>query len=354
MKILYRDLKHGVIKVKVENLDDLWYLSGVLRRGDLVKAKTERRIKSRGDTIREKSVRETITLGIEVENVSLESADTLRISGKIKEGPEELIAKGSHHTFNIQKDSILKIKKGKWSNVELQRLRDAEKSALRPKLLIVVIEEGDVTTALLRETKIDFYDLSKTIGGKYDDLKGRAGRKESFYREISNFILEIFSKEENISGIIISGPGFEQEHFHRFFLDKHPNLKGKTFLEKISSGGRSGIKEVIQKPIMKKISEELSSTREIQLMNKLLEEIGKDSGLGIYGLKEIETASEIGAIELLLVSDDFFLKNREKVEQIIQKVKNKRGKFHLTNNKSEAGQQLNALGGIAGILRFRI
>ena len=97
----------------------------------------------------------------------------LRVSGKIVEGPDELIAKGSYHTFNIQKDTILKIIKEKWSSIELQRLKDAENSSLRSKILVVILDDRDATIALLRESKVFYYDLtSKSISGKYyKDLK---------------------------------------------------------------------------------------------------------------------------------------------------------------------------------------
>jgi len=45
MKILGEDLKHGVIQVQVETLDDLWILYNVLREGDIVYAKTTREVK---------------------------------------------------------------------------------------------------------------------------------------------------------------------------------------------------------------------------------------------------------------------------------------------------------------------
>ena len=355
MRILYKDLKHGTIKLRVENLDDLWYLSGILNAGDKVIAKTERRVKSKDDSLRGKSVREVITLGIEVENIDLES-DMLRVSGKIVEGPDELIAKGSYHTFNIQKDTILKIIKEKWSSIELQRLKDAENSSLRSKILVVILDDRDATIALLRESKVFYYDLtSKSISGKYyKDLKKREKGKEEFYESIVNFIGEI-EKKENISAIIISGPGFEPENFYHFILNHYPQkFKGRTFFERGCSGGISGVREILQKPAIRKISEKINSAEEIRKVNELLREIGKDSGLGIYSIKEVENASQLGAIEILLVNDDFFLKNRKNVERIINNVRNKSGKFKFINNKSEAGKQLASLGGIAAILRFKI
>ena len=190
MKIIYSDIRKGVVKLKVENLDDLWYLSGILNRGDKVVSKTERRVKSKDDSLRDKSVREVVTLGIEVDSIAFESSEMLRVSGRILEGPEDMVAKGSYHTFNIQKDSTLKIVKDRWSHVELQRLRDAEKSSLRPKILITILEEGEVTVALLRDSKVFYYDMSKSIGGKYD-TKGRKERKEEFYREVADFLKDV-------------------------------------------------------------------------------------------------------------------------------------------------------------------
>ena len=352
MKIIYNDIKKGVVKLKVENLDDLWYLSGILNRGDKVVSKTERRVKSKDGSIRDKSVREVITLGIEIESIALESAEMLRVSGRIIEGPEDMVAKGSYHTFNIQKDSVLKITKERWSNVELQRLRDAEKSSLRPKILITILEEGEVTIALLRDSKVFYYDMSKSIGGKYD-TKGRKERKDEFYREIADFLKDVKEKE-NVSAVIISGPGFEPENFYKFLLERYSDMGEKTFFERGCSAGRSGVNEIIKKPSVGKILEKVNSAEEIKNMNRILEEIGKGSGLGIYGSKEIENAAELGAIELLLVNDDFFINNRDSTERIIQNVKNKSGQFKFVNHESESGQQLDAIGGIAAILRFKM
>ncbi len=352
MKIVYRNLKQGIVKLRIENLDDLWYLSTVVKQGDRVKTKTERRIKSKSDVLREKSMRETVTLGIEIEEVNF-SEDMLRISGKIKEGPEDLISLGTHHTFNVQEGSSLRVTKKRWLDTELEQLKEAERASLRPKILILVIEEGECALGLLQESKIKYYDISKAIGGKYASVDERGKRKREFYQELGELILRT-TERENISGVIISGPGFEPENFHKFFLEKNPDLKEKTFLEKISSSGRAGVKEVAKRPLMKKISKELGSAREIQLVNQLLREVGKDSGLGVYSLPDVKNAANLGAIENLLIGDDFFLKNREAVEGIIKGVRKRGGKFHFINHQGEAGQQLRSLGGIAAILRFKI
>ena len=45
MKILAFNPKGGTIKLKAENLDDLWYLSGIIEPKDLVTGLTQRKIK---------------------------------------------------------------------------------------------------------------------------------------------------------------------------------------------------------------------------------------------------------------------------------------------------------------------
>jgi len=353
MKIFYIDRKHGIVKLKVENLDDLWYLSSVLQQGNLVKTKTDRRIKAKDDMAREKSSRIKVTIGIKLEKVEFSSiSDTLRITGAIGEGPEDLVPMGSHHTFNVMEGTTLKIQKENWSKLDLERLRDAEKTSIHPKLLIVIIDDGEANFGLVRASKIEHYDLSDVIGGKYD-LKGRDKRREEFYQHTAKFILDTESRE-NISAIIIAGPGFEPENFFRFMQEKHPELREKLVLEHIGSHGRNGINEVMKRDAVKKISKGISSARDVRLMSQLLEGIGRDTGLAVYGTEHVKQAANLGAIEVLLICDNLFLENRGQIENLIKTVNSTNGEFHLLNHEEEAGKQLTSLGGIAAILRFKV
>lgn len=353
MKIFYTDRKTGIVKLKVENLDDLWYLSSVLAEGDLVKTKTDRRIKAKEDMAREKSSRVKVTIGIRLEKVEFSSiSDTLRITGVIEEGPEDLVPMGSHHTFNVVEGTTIKIQRESWSKLDLERLRDAEKASVRPKLLIAIIDEGEANFGLVRESKIQHYDLSELIGGKYE-TKGREKRKGEFYCEAEEFILNM-GEREKISAIIIAGAGFEPENFFRFVQEKHPELKDRLVLEHIGSHGRNGINEVMKRDAVKKISRDISSARDVRLLDKLLAEIGRDTGLAVYGLDEVEQAANIGAVDTLLACDNLFLEHRERVEPMINAVESTNGGFHLFNHEEEAGKQLNSLGGIGAVLRFKV
>ena len=49
MKIIFSDLKKGIIKLKVDNVDDLWHLTHVIDNGDIVEAVTYRKEEKRED-----------------------------------------------------------------------------------------------------------------------------------------------------------------------------------------------------------------------------------------------------------------------------------------------------------------
>ena len=45
MKISYKNLKQGRIRMTAENLDDLWHLSRIIEEGDVVRGKATRKVK---------------------------------------------------------------------------------------------------------------------------------------------------------------------------------------------------------------------------------------------------------------------------------------------------------------------
>ena len=54
MKVIFKDLKHGEIKLVPENLDDIWHFYNIVDEGDLVKAISYRSEEQKDDKIRSK------------------------------------------------------------------------------------------------------------------------------------------------------------------------------------------------------------------------------------------------------------------------------------------------------------
>ncbi|MDD4308038.1 MAG: mRNA surveillance protein pelota, partial [Thermoplasmata archaeon] len=92
MRIVHKDFNTGEIKLRIQNMDDLWHLYNVIENGDLVFALTARRDETRADVLRaERAEKKKMRLGIRVEKVEFhEFAEWLRIHGTIEEGPQDI------------------------------------------------------------------------------------------------------------------------------------------------------------------------------------------------------------------------------------------------------------------------
>ncbi len=353
MKIIFRDLKHGVVKLKIESLDDLWYLSQVISKEDLVRSKTQRRVKDKEDSRSKGGERKTVSLSIRVEKSEFKKeTSSFRISGTIEAGPEDLVGIGSFHTLSIDSDSLLTIVKGRWSKAELSRLDDAVKSSTRPKMIVASIDGGDVTIGLLRESGMSFTEFSRNVGGKYD-LKGREERLKGFYRELSELLMNM-TKSNNASAIVLSGPGFSKNNVFNYLRENSPDLASKCLVEDTGSSGRNGVGEVLKRGLAVKASEQLNSIRDARLMESVLVNIGNGEGKVAYGLDEVKKAIKARAVETLLVSDIFFFEKRGFAESLMSDVGSSKGVVHIVNSEGEAGKQLDSLGGVAALLRFPI
>lgn len=354
MKVIRSNPRHGKVSIRIDSLDDLWYLSHIVVEGDRIKSKSVRRIKDKDDKIRSGGgERKTITLTITVEKKEFrQDADTLRFSGIITEGPEDVISIGSHHTISAEEGAVLTIIKDKWSRIDLDHIKDAEKATLKPKFLVVVVDEGEACVGLVRASKIDYIDLSRSVGGKYM-TKDRDKRKKEYYAELKGLILNT-TEREGVANVVLAGAGFEKENFFKYFTEAVPDHGLKIVSENTGSHGRRGVIEVLKRAEVGKMLGELNAARDVQFLEEVLEKIGKDKGFAAYGFNEVSNASSYGAIDKLLVSDKLFLTKRAMLEPLMEAVKDKNGFVHLINHESEAGKQIDSLGGIAAVLRFAI
>ncbi|MDY6788376.1 MAG: LAGLIDADG family homing endonuclease [Candidatus Nanohaloarchaea archaeon] len=134
----------------------------------------------------------------------------------------------------------------------------------------------------------------------------RENMYDTFLTDIAEKCKKAFLKkarEDELLGIIIGGPGFakedlvEKDYLHEKLLDKilariGTNYSGEEGLEELM--GKSG--EVIS---------ESEAIREQNAVNEFLKNLKKDNGLSVYGLRDVAKALKMGAVEKVLVSEDF-------------------------------------------------
>jgi protein pelota len=331
--------KEGEIKLVPENLDDLWHLKHIIEPGDVIFAYTKR-ITESSDKLRSDKEKITVRLGIEVERVEFHKfANRLRVSGRIVAGIED----SGHHTINVGIGTEVSIIK-RWRDEQLKRIQRAVEASKRPEVVIVVMEEGEAAIGVVREWGVEeIASLSRGYG------KGIADYRKEFFASL-------LSALENLDFryAIIGGPGFAKDDFIEFVRQRRDALAKKLVRADISSSGRRGFVEVLRRGIVSRIIGDLRLAEEAEYIERLLAEISRD-GKAVYGLKEVEKAFSYGAIDVLLLTDEFLMKEREKwdVDSFLEEIE-KSGKILILSSEFEPGKQLNALGGIAALLRFSI
>jgi protein pelota len=87
-------------------------------------------------------------------------------------------------------------------------------------------------------------------------------------------------------------------------------------------------------------------------INRLLEQIGKNSSKIAYGLKEVKNAINLGAVGELLILDTKVAS--ENMGDLMDMVENMKGTVMVISSEHEGGKQLESLGGMAAILRYEI
>ena len=351
MKQIHFELKKGELKLKVENMDDLWCLSHIIEQGDLVRGKTTRKIKlGESDQRKVKIVKRNIFIEIGVESVEFhEYSSVLRVSGVITQGPED-IPKGSYHTFNLEQGSIITIIKKQWLSFQIEKIKQA--SVETKKILICVLDRDDVCFGLLKKQGFNLLSEIKGDVEKKADVKVKAG---NFYAEVVKKLYD-YVKRYKIENIILASPAFWKEDLMKNIKDEE--IKKKITLATCSCSGKEAIDEVLKRPEVKNVLSQQRIAKELKLVESLLEEISKNN-LAVYGLNETEKAVTAGAVEKLLVTDGIIQKTRlnktyEKIDQMMKNTESMKGIVNIIGSDNDGGKKLDGLGGIAAILRYKL
>ncbi len=356
LKILEQDLKKGFIRLKIDNLDDLYWLLSILEPGDLITMRTTRRIKQEG--IRADSgERVPMTLTLEVEKAKIDQySERLRVTGIVRVGPEKFGIQGQHHTLNVTEGSIIKIEKRKWNKLHLDILKRAEEYSKKGNVILVAMDDEGATVAKLdayRAEEIAY--VRSNLPPKGDDVRRREDSERRYYSDLSSLLNELNSRV-NPEAIIIGGPGYIKDKFLSYVKEKKPKISEKMRLGGASSSTFSGILEMIKRGDVEKVAKEFTLARDMESVERIFELLAKNSRLVAYGLNEVRKAVEYGAAEeILIVSSLLFNpKTREEILQLMKKCEKTRAKFHIIDAKSEPGEKLASLGGIAARLRFQL
>lgn len=349
MNLLHSDFKKGTVKLRVTDPEDLWYLTQLIDAGDVITGKTTRKMKL-GDSENTKTVKKTFTVTIEVETVQLdENGTSVRVNGKIKEGPEE-IPQGVYQAIELQEGEEFILQKVSWLTYQKQKLQEAAEKKYSYLLCLFDREE-----ALFALTKKKGFQILAQLRGEAQKKRIAVEIKKDFYEGIIK-TLETYDARYAPEAIILSSPAFYKEDLLKKITA--PELKRKIVLVTCSDISERSLDEVICSPELEKTMQASRARQEQVVVDELLQEISKNN-LAVYGWKETQRAAEAGAIRSLLVTDAFIHKKKLageylELDSILKHIDSLQGEIYILSSEQEAGKRIDGLGGIAALLRYKM
>jgi len=153
------------------------------------------------------------------------------------------------------------------------------------------------------------------------------------------------------SHLVLAGPGFVKDDFARFLKDRAPEIRDRILVVETRGTGRGAVQEVIGQGVLDQIVGDIQLQREVRLMEEFLLRVSKGEPVA-YGVNEVSEAVSCGAAERVIVSDSVL--HDPRIAEILDRAERVRAQISVLSTSFEPGMQLESLGGIAALLRYRI
>lgn len=175
---------------------------------------------------------------------------------------------------------------------------------------ILLVDASGATIATLQGKHLNIVmQMQSGVGGKTRAGGQSARRYErlremqltEYFNRVAGHANEVFLPMENLKGIILGGPGPTKYDFQKGAYLNYQLQNKIIAVVDTAYVEEQGVKEVVDKApeIMKKVR----YIEEKQIMQKFLYEVGHDSGYITYGENEVRRYMNSGAIRLVLLSE---------------------------------------------------
>ena len=178
----------------------------------------------------------------------------------------------------------------------------------------------------------------------------REGLLEDFLKNVGEVASKEFLGKKGLKGIIIAGPGPIKESFLEGGYLNYEVKKHVLGMVNTSYTGEYGLKEAVQRS--EDLISQASAIKENKLLERYFTELAKD-GLAIHGPATLKLLRQ-GVVDILLIAESYFKEHEKGMDSLLKEAEAMGTKVEMISSDSEKGTQLTALGGIGGILRYKV
>ncbi len=369
MKQIFRKIDRrtqaGEVKLECADAEDMWHAYNLLAVNDTLKATTFRKVQSETATGSTTSTQKKLTLTIRVTKISYDAAGaSIRVTGRNCTESEH-VKIGAFHTVELDLHRAFVIGKECWDSVFLGQLNTALNPHTDADLAAVVMQEGLAHVLLVSRS------LTLTRARVEMNIP-RKGKNALFNRDsaMTRFYDAVYAALTThvdlaaVKVLLIASPGFVKDGFYqhlsvtaarnddRAVIDN----KQKIVLCHASSGHRHAFQEVLARPELQNRLAKTKAVGEVRALQMFHDMLAQDEMRAVYGPQHVLYAQEMGAIEMLLVTDSLFraadIPTRKKYVALVEAARAAGAKIVVFSDQHVAGATLKSMSGVAAILRF--
>ena len=358
MRVVRVDEVKRMVEVVPETTLDLLNLFRLVQPGDVLYSFTTREMKKERADGSYDSERMRVRVAVEVEKKSLEPM-MRRVSflGRIIYESRDAGLEGKYHSIHLTRGQSLTIE----SRRGFQRLRGFADYYRRSQeagagvILVLVDDEGLAVTRIDRTGLRKLYEKRLPASGK-EDPSARLEMVTRLYSGSAEVVRKEIERSEEKPEVLVFGPSvFVAEYLD--YLRRHKReILGFVKRSGDATAGAAGVEELLRGGMLREYASRLKVVSDAEAVERLLETMARNPSMVALGVEECLRAVELGAVEMLLVSEDFLWEHliEENVERLLELAEATRAYVRVVSSGLEASDKLNALGGVAAVLRYSL
>ncbi|OIO62910.1 peptide chain release factor 1 [Candidatus Woesearchaeota archaeon CG_4_10_14_0_2_um_filter_33_10] len=223
---------------------------------------------------------------------------------------------------------------------------------------LVVLDRRDANIALLKgKTIIPLVKTHSQVPGKFKAggqsaarfARIREGAAKDHFKKVAEYMKNQFLTLKELKGIIVGGPGPTKYDFVDGGYITNEVKKKIISIKDLSYTEEFGLQELLDKSQDVLAKEEVAVEKNI--MAKFFNLLSTKPGIVSYGFNEVKKNLEIGAVDILLLSeslDENIIDEMEALAKTFGTVVN------IISTETREGVQLREIGKIAAILRYEV
>lgn len=223
---------------------------------------------------------------------------------------------------------------------------------------MIVIDSRDAAIAVLKgKTIIPLIQTHSHVPGKMKAggqssvrfARNREIAVNDHFKKVADIVKDQFLGMEGLKGILVGGPGPTKYDFVESGLITNEVKKKIIAIKDLSYTGDFGLEELLEKSQDVLAHEDVAEEK--KLVSKFLEMLAIKPELVTYGEANTLKALELGAVNMVLLSEAL---DEQKIEQFEITARTFSTEVRIISTETREGVQLRDIGKIGAILRYPI